>query len=148
MSKADLVRTLCTELLADRQHLHAINAILSAQRQAILTYAQSELDELNQQLMQHYRQLHQHARQRIAGLQQLGLPAAPQGMTQLLAELPEAARQPLQSAWQEMTERLQHCQQANSHNQQLIEMQYDILQNSLPATGEELSWLYQPGPHA
>ncbi len=148
MSKAAMVRTLCTELLADRQLLHAIIAVLSAQRQAILAYAQSDLDPLNQQLMQHYRQLHQHARQRIAGLQQLGLPAAPQGMTQLLAGLPEAARHPLQSAWQEITEQLQQCQQANHHNQQLIELQYDILQNSLPASGEGLSWLYQPGPHA
>ena len=148
MSKADLVRTLCTELLADRQHLHAINAILSAQRQAILTYAQADLDQLNQQLMQHYRQLHQHARQRMAGLQQLGLPAAPQGMTQLLAQLPEAARHPLQSAWQEITEQLQQCQQTNHHNQQRSEMQHDIRQNSLPVSGEGPSWLDQPGQHA
>lgn len=144
MTQSTLVRQLLADLLDDEQHLCAIQDILSAQRQAVLSYDQPQLDQLNQQLMNHYQQLHQHAKQRISGLRDLGLPANRQGMERLLANIPTAAQQFMQTAWDKLSATLEHCQQANSHNQQLLEQQQTILTECMPHICDDLSWLYQP----
>ncbi|WP_241574372.1 flagellar protein FlgN [Rosenbergiella nectarea] len=143
MKRIDIVRQLVADLLDDQQHFQRIETLLSAQRQAIISFTPSQLENHTEQLMQHYRQIHQHAQQRIRGLQQLSLSADTQGMRQLLEGLAPAAQQHLLKVWQNLPAHLQRCQQANSANQQLLEMQHSLFTECMPEL-DPSAWLYHP----
>ncbi|MBT0725217.1 flagellar protein FlgN [Rosenbergiella sp. S61] len=143
MKRIEIVRQLVADLLDDHQHFQRIETLLSAQRQAILSFTPSQLESHTEQLMQHYRQIHQHAQQRIRGLQQLSLTANHHGMSQLLQGLAPAAQQHLLKVWQDLPVQLQRCQQANSSNQQLLEMQHSLLTECMPEV-DPVAWLYHP----
>ncbi|WKX26834.1 flagellar export chaperone FlgN [Tatumella ptyseos] len=143
MNRIEIVRQLVADLLDDQQHFQRIESLLSAQRQAIISFTPTQLDSHTQQLMQHYRQIHQHAQRRIRGLQQLSLSADTQGMNQLLEGLAPAAQQHLVKIWQELPAQLQRCQQANNANQQLLEMQYSLFAECMPEL-DPSAWLYHP----
>ncbi|WP_241608390.1 flagellar export chaperone FlgN [Rosenbergiella australiborealis] len=143
MTRGEIVRQLLADLLDDHQQFHEIEAHLSAQRQAVLRFSQPDLEHHTDVLMQHYRQIHQHAQQRIVSLQQLGLSADQQGMTQLLQGLAPAAQQHLLKIWYELPQQLQRCQQANTYNQQLLDMQHSLLVECMPQ-GDTADWLYHP----
>jgi len=143
MKRIDVVRQLVADLLDDHQHFQRIEALLGAQRQAIISFTPSQLESHTEQLMQHYRHIHQHAQQRIRGLQQLSLSADQQGMQQLLEGLAPAAQQHLLKIWQDLPTQLQRCQQANSANQQLLEMQHNLFTEYMPEA-DPAAWLYHP----
>ncbi|QGX92717.1 hypothetical protein EFZ10_14465 [Tatumella sp. TA1] len=143
MKRLELVRQLLADLLDDYQRFQTIETLLSAQRQAILRFAQPQLESHTDALMQHYRQIHQHAQQRLRGLQQLDLTPDHSGMTQLLIGLAPAAQEHLLKVWRELPTQLQRCQQANRYNQQLLDMQHGLLVDCLPEP-DTAAWLYQP----
>jgi len=143
MNRLETVRQLLADLLDDHQHFQSIESLLCGQRQAILRFAQPQLASHTEALMDHYRQIHHHAQQRLRGLQQLGYSCDHAGMTQLLEGLAPAAQQHLLNLWQELPAQLQRCQQANRYNQQLLDMQHELLIECLPEA-DPAEWLYQP----
>ncbi|MBT0718861.1 flagellar protein FlgN [Rosenbergiella epipactidis] len=143
MKRIDIVRQLVADLLDDHQHFQRIETLLSAQRQAIISFTPSQLESHTEQLMEHYRHIHQHAQQRIRGLQQLSLSADQHGMRQLLESLAPAAQQHLLTIWRDLPTQLQRCQHANNANQQLLEMQHSLFTEWLPET-DPAAWLYHP----
>ena len=102
MKRIDIVRQLVADLLDDHQHFQRIETLLSAQRQAIISFTPSQLESHTEQLMEHYRHIHQHAQQRIRGLQQLSLSADQHGMRQLREGLAPAAQQHLLTIWRDL----------------------------------------------
>lgn len=139
---AQHVRNLVQGLMDDRQRYLTLHSLLEEQREHIIARQPGSLDAVNARIMDLYQQLTQSSRQRNQTLTSLGIQSTSHGMQMLLARLPATPKQQIGTLWRTLQQQASACQQANSYNGTLINMQQEILTNLLNAAEPE-NWLYQ-----
>ena len=139
---AQSVKQLIADMIADRQYYTELNALLEQQRQLIVGRRSAELDELNGKLIQIYERLAVNSQQRYATLAGLGIPAGPQGIKSLFANLPASHQGQVNALWSDLENQATRCQTTNEGNGLLLGMQQEILEN-LVNSSEPENWFYQ-----
>lgn len=143
MSNANLcVKQLIGDMITDRQYYIALNELLEQQRLLIIARKVTELDAVNQQLIEIYQHLSLSGQQRHALLQQLGVPSGPQGIKALFARLPVTHKTKVNALWDSLEVQATRSKNLNESNGTLLGMQQEILQNLMNASEPE-NWLYQ-----
>lgn len=133
------VKALLQGIRDDDALYDSLRELLQRQRICMIRRAREDLLAVNDEITQHYEQLHAHSHQRHSLLKMLGVSVNRDGLAQVL-RLPAVQKAAAQQLWQRLEQKAERCKAYNDKNGELLIRQYEFIQAFL---GSEADFLYQ-----
>lgn len=127
MSAKEAVLTLLQAIKADTLECQALQALLVRQEKLLSQADAKALAAINTEVMASLARLGEHARERSALLQGLGVDPNEQGMAKLIAKLPTHMADKAAPLWQQLGSQLAHCKTLNERNGHILASQRELL---------------------
>ena len=134
------VKALLQGIRDDDALYDSLRELLQRQRICMIRRAREDLLAVNDEITQHYEQLHAHSHQRHSLLKMLGVNVNRDGLAQVFAWLPAVQKAAAQQLWQRLEQKAERCKAYNDKNGELLIRQYEFIQAFL---GSEADFLYQ-----
>ncbi|EPQ0464376.1 TPA: flagellar protein FlgN [Escherichia coli] len=133
------VKALLQGIRDDDALYDSLRELLQRQRICMIRRAREDLLAVNDEITQHYEQLHA-SHQRHSLLKMLGVSVNRDGLAQVFAWLPAVQKAAAQQLWQRLEQKAERCKAYNDKNGELLIRQYEFIQAFL---GSEADFLYQ-----
>ncbi|EKA4280483.1 flagellar protein FlgN [Escherichia coli] len=130
------VKALLQGIRDDDALYDSLRELLQRQRICMIRRASEDLLAVNDEITQHYEQLHG----RHSLLKMLGVSVNRDGLAQVFAWLPAVQKAAAQQLWQRLEQKAERCKAYNDKNGELLIRQYEFIQAFL---GSEADFLYQ-----
>ncbi|ENB4892352.1 flagellar export chaperone FlgN [Escherichia albertii] len=134
------VKALLQGIRDDDTRYDVLRELLQRQRICMIRRASEDLLAVNDEITQHYEQLHGHSQQRHNLLKMLGVSINRDGLQQVFNWLPPAPKAAAETWWQRLEQKAERCKAYNDKNGELLIRQYEFIQAFL---GSEADFLYQ-----
>ena len=131
-------------LQADLQGYADLQALQQAQFHAALRHDGAGMERIAQQILAQAEQLEAARQQRVQHVQALLPAGAAVSMSALFAQLASPLREQMQALWDRLEAQVQHCQQLNVRNCQLILEQAELMRTVIMGPAAAVPEIYAP----
>ncbi|HDX1363823.1 TPA: flagellar export chaperone FlgN, partial [Escherichia coli] len=107
------VKALLQGIRDDDALYDSLRELLQRQRICMIRRAREDLLAVNDEITQHYEQLHAHSHQRHSLLKMLGVSVNRDGLAQVFAWLPAVQKAAAQQLWQRLEQKAERCKAYN-----------------------------------
>lgn len=121
------VKALLQGIRDDDALYDSLRELLQRQRICMIRRAREDLLAVNDEITQHYEQLHAHSHQRHSLLKMLGVSVNRDGLAQVFAAS-GGTKAAAQQLWQRLEQKAERCKAYNDKNGELLIRQYEFIQ--------------------